>query len=82
MSAKILPALVAAVLVGTTALASAQTRSYWQDPYGYARGVAPGPAYQQGPFVGTFSEGMPYNTYTFRPGRYGEGELPGYGPNR
>jgi hypothetical protein len=83
MSAKILPAIVAAALIGTTVVASAQTRSYWQDPYSYTRDVAPGPAYQQGPFVGTFSEGLPYGTAAFGPGPYnGYGPPPAFEPNR
>jgi hypothetical protein len=82
MSTKLLLAVVAAGLLGTTVLASAQTRYYnwdnnWigQDPYLYD--VAPaGPPTSGGPFVGTFSQGLPYQGY----GYYGYGPGYGYGP--
>lgn len=76
MSTKILLTCVATALIGTTALASAQTRRDWQEPYAYPRNVAPGPTYEQGPFVGTFSEGLPYGMNTFEPGAYPYGPPP------
>lgn len=81
MSIKILPAMIAAALISTTALASAQTRGYLQNPYGYTQDVAPGPSYDQGPFVGTFSEGMPWGPDMLGPA-YGYGPRPFYGPGR
>jgi hypothetical protein len=86
MSTKILPPMVAAILVGTTIVASAQTSNYWQDPYANLRDVVPGPSYNQGPFTGTFSQGLPYGgTYGYFPGPYNYGNFGpplGYEPNR
>jgi hypothetical protein len=65
MSAKILPAIVVGLLLGTTALASAQTRNYQQGPYGYRhQRMAP---YSGGnwrdPYAGTYWEGVaPYGS--------------------
>jgi hypothetical protein len=78
MSVKILPAIVAAALVATTAIASAQTRSPAQDAYRYTQTVAPGPDLSGGPFVGTFSEGLPYPGYYYGPGAYPYGAQGGY----
>ena len=78
MSVKILPAIVAAALVATTAIASAQTRSPVQDAYRYTQTVAPGPDLSGGPFVGTFSEGLPYPGYYYGPGAYPYGAQGGY----
>jgi hypothetical protein len=50
MSAKILSAVVTAILLGTTALASAQGRPDWNDPY--LRGLTPDYAVQQNPYAG------------------------------
>ena len=41
MTTKILPAIVTGLLLATTALASAQTRSYQQAPQGYTDRIAP-----------------------------------------
>jgi hypothetical protein len=60
MSAKILPAIVVGLLLGTTALASAQPT-----PYGYGPpGMVMGPdAYWQGPYAGTpFQDVAPYTS--------------------
>jgi hypothetical protein len=63
MSAKILPAIVVGLLLGTTALASAQ--NYQQYPYGYGpQRMMPYPgAYWQDPYAGTPFQGVaPYNS--------------------
>jgi hypothetical protein len=64
MIAKILPAIVTGLLLATTALASAQTRSYQQAPQGYAQCMAPNPdAYWHDPYAGTYWEGVaPYSS--------------------
>jgi hypothetical protein len=63
MSAKILPAIVVGLLLGTTALASAQTRDFRQSPYDYQQQRMmqyPG-AYSQDPYYGTpFENVAPY----------------------
>ena len=66
MSAKILPALIAGLLLGTTAVASAVERGvyYWTDPY-YGtpfENVAPYTAYgQPNPYRGTVYDNVaPY----------------------
>jgi hypothetical protein len=65
MSAKILPAIVLGLLLGTTALASAQTRNYQQAPYNYRQQRMmqyPGP-YWQDPYAGTpFENVAPYGS--------------------
>jgi hypothetical protein len=67
MSAKILPALVAGLLLGTTVLASAQTRNYRQDPYGgyrQQRMMQYPRAYWRDPYAGTpFQDVAPYSNY-------------------
>ena len=63
MSAKLLPALVAAVLIGTTALASAQTRPYQNHHRSYAQRVVPGESSWRDPYAGTYFEGVaPYSS--------------------
>jgi len=71
MYGKIVPVIVA-VLIGSTALAAAQTQPYMRDRYGNLYGVVPtGPDYDAGPFIGTFSEGLPYwSTYGWGPSNY------------
>jgi hypothetical protein len=64
MSAKILPAIVVGLLLGTTALASAQTRNYQQNPYGYGpqRMMQYPGAFWQDPYAGTPYQGVaPYD---------------------
>jgi hypothetical protein len=66
MSAKILPAIVVGLLLGTTALASAQTRNYQQDPYNYQQQhmMQYPDAYSQDPYAGTpFENVAPYSSY-------------------
>jgi len=78
MSAKILSAFVTAVLLGTTALASAQGRPDWNDPY--LRGLTPDYAVQQNPYVGPAWDGMaPYGNMQGYPPQYYNY---GYGPDR
>jgi hypothetical protein len=76
MSNKILIAAVSAILLASTGLASAQTRTHWQAPYGYSyyapygnsyydrsywQAVAPSFYVRPDPFVGTVWEGVvPY----------------------
>jgi hypothetical protein len=82
MTAKILPAVVTAVLLGTTALASAQSRTDWNDPY--LRGLTPGS--QLAPYAGTVWDGIaPYGSEGMAP--YGSAETYGrqyynFAPNR
>src|ERR1700683_2511690 len=65
MSAKILPAIVVGLLLGTTALASAQQRPYGYGPPGM---IPPGmmmypDAYWQSPYAGTpFQDVAPYTS--------------------
>ncbi len=77
MTAKILPTVVTAILLGTTALASAQSRTDqsrtdWNDPY--LRGLAPDYGSQRDPYGGTVWDGIaPYSagpqSYNSAPGR-------------
>jgi len=64
MSAKILPAVAAAILLGTTVFASAQTAPYPQGPRAYAPGFVAGPGAWYDPYAGTPFQGVaPYSSY-------------------
>jgi hypothetical protein len=81
MTAKILPAIVTGLLLATTALASAQTRSYQQAPQGYTDRIAPDRGvYWQDPYVGTYWDGVAPYSSNERPdpyaGTYWEGVAP------
>jgi len=62
-SAKILPVFVGALLIGTTAVASAQTRPYQNHHRSYAQRVMPHPGSWRDPYAGTVFEGVaPYSS--------------------
>jgi hypothetical protein len=67
MSEKIIPAIIAviaAMLLGSTVMASAQTGTYRQAPQGYAQSVAPNRITPSaGPYAGTIWDGVvPYGS--------------------
>lgn len=71
MSVKIITALAAAVLIGSTAMASAQTRAFPRDNY-WNDGFY-GPSVNFG--IGVSPHGPGY--YDYAPGYYGYGYAPG-----
>jgi hypothetical protein len=67
MSEKIIPAVIAviaAMLLGSTVMASAQTGTYRQAPHAYTQRIAPnGTATGADPYAGTMWEGVvPYGS--------------------
>lgn len=87
MSAKVLPALIVGLLLGTTALASAQTKTYQRDLFMpvVERGVPPGyyygtDYYGADPYWGTpFENVAPYTSYG-QPDPYAGTMLDGVAP--